>query len=219
MTNFHQQLEDIISSLSSEESHPKLFIHSCCAPCSSYVLEYLSKFFLITVYYFNPNIFPATEHAFRCAEQERLIQAFNEKSQAKVSCEKLSYPILFKESAYQPELFENLARGLEAEAEGGARCKRCFALRLEEAAKQAKEGGFDYFTTTLTISPMKDVDVLNQIGQVMGEKYGVKWLPSNFKKKGGYARSVELSKEYGLYRQDFCGCRFSRRDAVLKENV
>lgn len=183
---------------------PTLFLHSCCAPCSSYVLEYLSSYFRITVFYYNPNISFDEEYKRRVAEQKRLIGAFNEVGGR--------YPIEIMEGSYEPEKFYALAKGLEECPEGGERCFRCFRLRLEETAKLAAHGGYDYFATTLTISPLKNARKLNEIGEEEGEKYGIKWLWSDFKKKNGYKRSVELSAEYGLYRQDYCGCVYSKME-------
>ena len=180
---------------------PTLALHSCCGPCSSYVLEYLSQYFRITVFYYNPNIYPEEEYRIRAREQQAFIARFPAK-----------HPISFVEGEFDTDLFYETVRGLEKEPEGGKRCEACFRLRLEETVKLAKRMGADYFTTTLTISPMKNAALLNEIGQKLGEKYGVKWLFSDFKKKGGYQRSVELSREYGMYRQDYCGCVFSMEE-------
>lgn len=204
--NYQLELDKLIKELQSKQTDaaypvPRLLLHSCCAPCSSYVLEYLSQYFGITVLYYNPNIFPEEEYRKRVEEQKRLIAALPAKN-----------PIAFIEGRYQPEEFFDVAKGLENAPEGGERCRKCFRLRLEETAKIAAEGGYDYFTTTLSISPLKNADALNGIGQEAAEIYGVSHLPSDFKKRGGYQRSVELSKEYGLYRQDFCGCVYSLRE-------
>ena len=180
---------------------PRLLLHVCCAPCSSYCLEYLSNYFDITVYYYNPNISKKEEYEYRLSEEKRFI-----------SIKEFKYPVKLTESEYRPEDFFAVVKGLEKEPEGGARCKECFRLRLEASAKKAKEQGFDYFTTTLTISPLKNAALLNEIGAEMGERYGVKWLYSDFKKKEGYKRSIELSREYDLYRQNYCGCVFSRAE-------
>lgn len=185
---------------------PSLFLHSCCAPCSSYVLEYLSEFFAITVFYYNPNIDPPSEYSSRVAEQERLIGEMNKKAKESGS----RHRIRFVRGEYRPEDYYAAVKGLEQEPEGGARCTECFRLRLMEAARLAKEGGYDYFTTTLTISPLKDAKRLNAIGEEAGERYGVRFLNSDFKKRNGYKRSTELSREYDLYRQNYCGCVFSR---------
>lgn len=197
--NYQRLLDDIIRRLEKSGDVPTLLLHCCCAPCSSYVLEYLSNYFRITTFYYNPNIFPQEEYAHRVAELKRFVSEFPTK-----------YPVNFVEGAYEPKRFYETVKGLEREREGGARCRKCFELRLGEAAKIARELGCDYFTTTLSISPMKDATLLNQIGEAMGEKYGVRHLPSNFKRKGGFLRSTELSREYGLYRQNFCGCVYSR---------
>lgn len=201
--NYQKELEAELSNLEKEGRAPTLFLHSCCAPCSSYVLEYLSRYFEITVFYYNPNISPASEYEERAREQERLI------------CEmKTENPIHFLEGTYDPSVFYAMARGHEKDLEGGERCFRCYELRLREGAAVAKQGGFDYFTTTLSISPLKNAQKLNEIGIRLGEEYGVPYLQSDFKKKNGYKRSTELSAQYGLYRQNYCGCVFSQE----KEN-
>lgn len=207
--NYQKELEKIINGLKTDKSAaeggqaPSLFLHSCCAPCSSYVLEYLCSFFRITVFYFNPNISLSEEYRKRVAEQKRLIAAYNQEGKG--------YPISVVEGDYEPQRFFQMAKGLEDCPEGGERCFRCFDLRLRETAKRGAEGGFAYFTTTLTISPLKNAGKLNEIGQALAEEYGISWLPSDFKKKEGYKRSIELSAQYGLYRQDYCGCVYSRR--------
>lgn len=203
--NYQKELEKIIDNISKKQatgSPPRLFLHSCCAPCSSYVLEYLCKYFAITVFYYNPNISASEEYRKRVAEQKRLIAAYNE--------EKRGYPIAIVEGDYEPAKFFEMAKGLEDCKEGGERCFRCYEMRLRETARLAKEGQYDYFCTTLTISPLKNAEKLNEIGRKLQEEYDISWLPSDFKKKNGYKRSVELSGEYGLYRQDFCGCSFSK---------
>ena len=197
--NYQKELDRIIDGLGQQGEPPRLLLHVCCAPCSSYCLEYLSEYFDITVYYYNPNISKKEEYLKRLAEEERYI-----------SVKEFKYPVKLTESKYDPQEFFDAVRGLEKEPEGGLRCRECFKLRLEASAKKARELGFEWFTTTLTISPLKNAALLNEIGAEMGEKYGVKWLPSDFKKKEGYKRSIELSREYGLYRQDYCGCVFSR---------
>ncbi|NBH32651.1 hypothetical protein D3Z58_03540 [Clostridiaceae bacterium] len=202
--NYQKELEVIIKQNEDRSRVPRLFLHSCCAPCSSYVLEYLSKYFEITVFYYNPNISPKEEYEKRVQEQRRLIEQLP-----------AIHPIHMETGPYESERFYEDTMGLEQEPEGGARCERCFRLRLEETAKRAAKGGFDYFTTTLTISPLKNADCLNQIGEILSTLYSVKHLPSDFKKKNGYKRSVELSEEYGLYRQDYCGCVFSKRIKTL----
>ncbi len=195
--NYQRELDAILANLS--EKTPKLLIHSCCAPCSSYVLEYLSQYFEITVLYYNPNIFPEEEFWKRLDEQKRLISEM-----------KFANPVNVIDLGYDAEDFYSEIKGLENDVEGGSRCIKCFALRLKKTARIAKECGFDYFTTTLTISPLKDEQLLNQIGKTVAEEYGVSYLFSDFKKKNGYKRSVELSREYNLYRQNYCGCVFSQ---------
>ena len=199
--NYQKELDKLILNLQRKGKVPKLLLHSCCAPCSSYVLEYLSDYFEITVFYYNPNIFPESEYTKRILEQQMLINDM-----------KVTHPVSFLAGSYDRERFFEMAAGLEHLKEGGERCFKCYELRLEEAAKIAKECEFEYFTTTLSISPMKNAEKLNEIGNKVGEKYGVSYLQSDFKKKNGYKRSIELSKEYGLYRQDYCGCEFSFRD-------
>jgi len=204
--NYQRELEAVIKENESKSRVPRLLLHSCCAPCSSYVLEYLSDYFEITVFYYNPNISPAEEYEKRAAEQQHLIRELPAK-----------HPITLVVGAYEPERFYAVSRGLETVPEGGERCFQCYRLRLEEAAKMAAEGGFDYFATTLTISPLKNAGKLNEIGEELSQIYKVEHLPSDFKKKNGYRRSVELSAEYGLYRQNYCGCVFSKREQELRE--
>lgn len=199
--NYQKELDKLIERLSKEGRVPKLLLHSCCAPCSSYVLEYLSNHFEITVFYYNPNIFPENEYTKRILEQQTLISDM-----------KVKYPVSFLAGNYDRDRFFQIAEGLEHLREGGERCFKCYELRLEEAAKIAQDAGFDYFTTTLSISPLKNADKLNEIGTRLADKYGVQYLQSDFKKKNGYKRSIELSNEYGLYRQDYCGCEYSFRD-------
>lgn len=198
--NYQKELEKIIADAEKKQKIPTLLIHSCCAPCSTYVLEYLSSYFRITVFYYNPNIYPEDEYGRRLEEQRKLIEKMPFK-----------HPVAFMPGEYENERFYQAAQGLEEEKEGGTRCERCYRLRLAEAAKTAAEKGFDYFTTTLTISPLKNAQKLNEIGRQTARQYGVEYLVSDFKKKNGYKRSVELSREYGLYRQDYCGCEFSRQ--------
>lgn len=204
--NYQRELEKLLAGLNGQKSEgctaPKLFLHSCCAPCSSYVLEYLCGYFQITVFYYNPNISYSEEYVKRAAEQKRLIAAYNR--------ERKGYHIEIAEGDYEPERFLEAARGLESCPEGGERCFSCYELRLRETARRAKEGEFDFFCTTLSISPLKNAGKLNEIGKLLAEEYGIAWLPSDFKKRDGYRRSVELSAEYGLYRQDYCGCVFSQ---------
>lgn len=196
--NYQNQLDRIIENISPEKP-PRLLLHSCCAPCSSYTLEYLSRYFDITVYYFNPNISPKQEFDKRFEEQKRLISQMPFKNS-----------VTLVEGAYNYDDFLEIAKGLENVPEGGERCFRCYKMRLESTARLAKEQGFDYFCTTLSISPLKNSQKINELGFEIEEKYGVKWLPSDFKKREGYKRSIELSREYSLYRQNFCGCVFSK---------
>ena len=196
--NYQKELDKLIDHLQKEEKVPTLLLHSCCAPCSSYVLEYLSSYFKITVLYYNPNIYPESEYSKRIIEQQTLIGEMDTK-----------YPVQFIAGGYDKEKFYERAKGLEKVKEGGVRCFKCYELRLRETAEIAKEGGYDYFTTTLSISPLKNAAKLNEIGLKLAEEYGVSYLTSDFKKKNGYKRSVELSAQYGLYRQDYCGCEFS----------
>lgn len=198
--NYQRELDAILERSREEGRVPRLLLHSCCAPCSSYVLEYLAPQASITAFYYNPNITEETEYRKRVQELRRLIAA-----------RPRPHPVTLLEGAYEPERFFAAVKGLEAVPEGGARCLRCFRLRLFEAARVAAEGGFDYFTTSLTISPLKDAAAINAIGEEAAAAFQVPWLPSDFKKKGGYARSIELSRELGLYRQDYCGCIFSKR--------
>lgn len=198
--NYQREMEVVLRGLSDMDHTPRLLLHSCCGPCSSYVLEYLSKYFELYVYYYNPNIDPPEEFHMRSEEQQRVIDMTQS-----------VYPIHFIEGDYEKDVFLNMASGMEEEPEGGARCVKCYRLRFTEAAKKADELRCDFFTTTLTISPMKDAQVLNAVGKAVEKGYRAKYLVSDFKKKNGYKRSVELSGQMGLYRQDYCGCRFSMR--------
>ncbi len=194
--NYQKELEKIIASM---QEPKKVFLHSCCAPCSSYCMEYLRKYFNLTVFYYNPNIMNEEEYRKRVAEQKRLIDAYNRTGK-----------IDFVEGNYDVDRYLAAIKGLEGCKEGGSRCERCFALRLRETAKVAKELGMDYFTTTLTISPLKNAALINRIGEQIASETGIAFLPSDFKKNNGYLRSIELSKEYNLYRQNYCGCDFSK---------
>lgn len=197
--NYAKELERLIQKLQQEGKVPRLLLHACCAPCSSAVLEYLSQYFAITLLYYNPNIAPLEEYQKREAELRRLISQM-----------KFTHPVELLPCQYDGQAFVQAARGLEGEPEGGKRCEACFRLRLRYAAQEAARLRFDYYTTTLSISPMKNAPLLNQLGEEIGREFGVAHLPSDFKKKDGYKRSVQLSKEYDLYRQDYCGCAFSR---------
>ncbi|MBQ8981681.1 MAG: epoxyqueuosine reductase QueH [Eubacterium sp.] len=197
--NYQKETDKIIDSITSQNAVPRLLLHSCCAPCSSYTLEYLSQYFAITVFYFNPNISPQSEFEKRFAEQKRLVESLPAKNK-----------IELVKGEYDYNVFLEIAKGLEDVREGGERCFKCYRMRLEQTAALAKEQGFDYFCTTLSISPLKNSQKINEIGFDIAEKYGVKWLPSDFKKREGYKRSIELSREYDLYRQNFCGCVYSK---------
>ena len=206
--NYQKELDKIIDGLIKTGTRPKLLMHTCCAPCSSYCLKYLSEYFDITVYYYNPNITEEAEYRMRTKEQKRLIDIYNEE---------LSMDIKFVEGEYDRELFLSKVKGYEACKEGGDRCKICFELRLDKAGTYAKNHGFDFFTTSLTISPLKNAPLLNSIGEEVGSKYDVRFLPSDFKKKEGYKQSIELSKEYGLYRQNYCGCVYSKNEMLSRQ--
>lgn len=188
-------MEKVISDLKKTGQKPKLLLHACCAPCSSSCIERLKEYFDLTVYFYNPNMDSREEYSLRASEQKKL-------------CEWFAVPLILED--YLNEDFLSIAHGLENEKEGGARCKKCFSLRLKKCADYAKANGFEYFTTSLTVSPLKDVERLNVIGKSVGESVGVKFLPSDFKKKNGYARSIELSRELNLYRQNYCGCVYSK---------
>ena len=196
--NYQKQLDKIIQGLG--DVAPSLLLHTCCAPCSSYCIEYLSNYFNITVLYYNPNIYPESEYIHRKAEQIRLISEM-----------KTKYPVKFIDCDFESEKFYETAKGLENCREGGERCFKCYRLRLTKAANVASQNGFEFFTTSLTISPLKNAAKINEIGEELANKYKVKFLPSDFKKKEGFKRSIELSKEYNLYRQNYCGCVYSRR--------
>ena len=197
--NYQKIMEEQINAV---EGTPSLLLQSCCGPCSSYVLEVLAEHFNVTVLYYNPNIYPESEYYKRLDEQIKIINSMPFKNKVELMpCD------------YDEQEFLTAAKGFEGEKEGGARCKECFVLRLDKTAALAKENGFDYFTTTLTVSPHKNAQLLNQIGKELEEKHGVKFLFADFKKKEGYKRSIQLSKEYDLYRQEYCGCRFSLEQA------
>lgn len=205
--NYQIILDKTIKDIQADGKTPSLLLHACCAPCSSYVLEYLSGIFDITIFYYNPNISPASEFEHRVNELKRLISEMP-----------LKRGVKFVEGEYEPERFTEISRGLEQLPEGGERCFKCYELRMRRAAKEAKALGADYFTTTLSISPHKNAQKLNEIGASLADEYGVSYLFSDFKKKNGYKRSCELSAEYGLYRQNYCGCAFSKAEAA-KRNV
>lgn len=200
-----KKLDTIVKSVESGASVPTLLLHSCCAPCSSYCISYLSNYFKITVFYYNPNITERDEYMRRAEEQKRFISEY-----------KTKYPVSFIDGGYDDKMFFEAVRGMEKCPEGGDRCEVCFRMRLKEAASLAKELNMDYFTTTLTISPMKNTKLLNQIGEEEAAKAGSVFLNSDFKKKNGFKCSTELSKEYNLYRQDYCGCVFSKAESELR---
>ena len=195
--NYQIKMEKIINSLSKNKV-PSLLLHVCCAPCSSYVLELLSNHFFITIVYYNPNIYPKDEYDKRYKEIDKVLSKTNPK-----------YPISVLEVDYDSKSFVDISKGLEDEKEGGVRCHKCYYLRMKKTALLARELHFDYFTTTLSISPYKSAPTLNRIGEVLQEKYGINYLYADFKKKEGYKRSIELSKKYDLYRQEYCGCMYS----------
>ncbi|WP_408071455.1 epoxyqueuosine reductase QueH [Butyrivibrio sp. JL13D10] len=212
--NYAKELEKKIEEFQKENRYPRLLLHACCAPCSSYCLEYLRQYFDITVFFYNPNIMNEPEYVKRVEEEKRLIAEYNRQVEdgnfEGMNSDASARKIEIIEGDHNVGDFLSAVKGLEQCPEGGDRCTKCFELRLEETAKLTKEKNFEYFTTTLTISPLKNADRLNHIGQEMAKKYGGSFLPSDFKKKNGYKRSIELSHKFDLYRQDFCGCEFSR---------
>ena len=199
--NYQLMLDETIKNLTNV---PKLLLHACCAPCSSYCIEYLSNYFEITIYYYNPNIDKEEEYDYRYSELERFIKEF-----------KTKYPVHLINAGYHKQDFIKIATGLENEPERGARCLKCYRLRLEKSYQYAKENNFDYITTTLTLSPHKNSKVINEIGGELEKIYQVPYLYSDFKKRDGYKRSIVLSHEYNLYRQDYCGCEYSKKDRHL----
>lgn len=205
MRQYQKELDKLLEQVSKTEP-PHLLLHACCAPCSSYVLSYLSQYFSITILFYNPNITDEEEYEKRKEELLRLIQELP-----------VLNPISVLEAPWDPESFFAVSRGLEDCPEGGQRCFACYRLRLEKTAQFAQENGFDWFTTTLSISPLKNAAKINEIGEELARQYGVRHLPSDFKKKGGYQQSIVLSKEYHLYRQNYCGCIFSQREAAQKQ--
>lgn len=208
--NYQKELDKITAQIGEhcpEEKKPHLFLHCCCAPCGSYVLEYLAPFFRITVFYYNPNITPETEYQKRIIELKKFIRQAGYENQ-----------VQFREGNYEPEIFFEAVRGMEKLPERSIRCRTCYHLRMREAARLAAKEKADYFTTTLSLSPHKNADWINEIGQELQLAYGVKHLPSDFKKRGGYLRSIQLSGEYGLYRQNYCGCIFSKNETASKSN-
>ena len=201
--NFQKEMDKKIQELQALGKVPRLLLHSCCAPCSSHCIAYLSDYFKITVFYYKTNISSEEEYRKRVKEQIRVINEYPAK-----------YKVDFIEGDYDTESFYNMAKGLEDCREGGERCFKCYELRLRKTAQTASMNNYDYFTTTLTISPLKNSVKLNEIGLNMAEEYNVEYLVSDFKKKEGYKHSIELSKEYNLYRQNYCGCAYSKRDSI-----
>ena len=207
--NYQIKMEELIKENCSNEHIPTLLLHSCCAPCSSYCLEVLSSYFRVTVFYYNPNIYPPQEYGMRVEEQRRFIEQFPAK-----------YPISFVEGKYDTARFYAMAKGKEQIKEGGERCFLCYEMRLRETCEYAKTHGFDFFTTTLSISPLKNAQKLNEIGEKLENEYQISYLYSDFKKKNGYKRSTEISREYEMYRQDYCGCVYSiRKEENCLENI
>lgn len=202
--NYQKEMDILLEKLKSEGKTPILLLHSCCAPCSSYCLEYLTEYFNIAVFFYNPNISSKEEYSLRLSEQKRLIEEMPKKNS-----------ITLIEGEYRPSDFYEIARGLEDAPERGERCQKCYYLRLKAAAMKAKEIDADYFATTLTLSPLKNSAIINSIGERLSGSMGVTYLSSDFKKREGYKRSIELSKEFCLYRQNFCGCVYSKRDSKL----
>ena len=203
--NYQKELDEVIGGLT---GRPSLLLQSCCGPCSSYVLEYLTQYFDVTAYFYNPNIRPEAEFQRRLETLKQLLASMP-----------LEHPAVLLEPEWRGEEFFQAVRGLESEPEGGARCAACFRLRLEQTARTAVEWGFDYFGTTLTVSPHKNAEVINRIGFELEEKYGVKWLPSDFKKRDGYLRSIQLSKQYDLYRQEYCGCGWPEESTQTSTDI
>ena len=206
--NYQKEFEKIVDRLQRDGEIPSLLLHSCCAPCSSYCIETLAEYFYVTVFYYNPNIYPDEEYYHRVKEQQRFIKEFPTR-----------YPVKFIEGDFEKNRFyEDVAKGLEHEPEKGKRCLKCYDLRLRETAKRALLESMDYFCTTLSISPMKDSQVLNQIGLAIAKEEGIPYLVSDFKKNNGYLRSCEISKEYDMYRQNYCGCVYSYNESLQRGN-
>ena len=204
--NYNKERENILESLKKENKIPKLLLHSCCAPCSSHVISVLTDYFDITILYYNPNIEPFEEYEKRKQEEIRFIEQYPNKNKLDIiDCD------------YDNILFKKMSEGLEQEKEGGARCVKCYHLRLDKTASMASELNYDYFATTLTVSPLKNSEKLNTIGKFLENKYNIKYLVSDFKKKEGYKHSIELAKEYDLYRQDYCGCIYSKQQRELEK--
>lgn len=211
--NYQKELDVLLDRMEqADDKGRRLLLHSCCAPCSSYCLEYLRRYFKITVFYYNPNISMEEEYRKRVEEQKRLIAAYNRQPQS-------GYPIEIIEGDYEPSAFYEIAKGLEQCPEGGERCFACYELRLRKTALLARNGAYDYFGTTLTISPLKNAPKLNEIGERLAAEYATAWLVSDFKKRNGYKRSIELSAEYDLYRQDYCGCIYSKQERIRQKAI
>lgn len=204
--NYAKIMDNIILELQKENKVPNLLLHSCCAPCSSHVIDTLHKYFNITIFYYNPNIEPESEYLKRKNEEINFIKKFPHQNKLEII-----------DSDYDNELYHQVVKGLENEKEGGARCMKCYYLRLDKTASKAKELGFDYFATTLTVSPFKNSAKINEFGEKLSQKYNIKYLYSDFKKKNGYKHSIELSKEYNLYRQDYCGCIYQKKERDEKK--
>lgn len=202
--NYHKICKEILTNLNYT---PKILLHSCCAPCSSQVITLLTEYFDITILYYNPNIYPKDEYIKRKEEQIKLINEIEHKNKIDII-----------DSDYENNIYENTIKGLENEPEGGKRCQQCFILRLEKTAQIAKKLNYNYFSTTLTVSPHKNSTIINNIGYELEKKYNIKWLPSDYKKEEGYKKSIELSKKYNLYRQDYCGCKYSVRKETQEKN-
>lgn len=200
--SYDKEMQQILKKLSAEENPPRLLLHSCCAPCSTVCLERLSEYFSVTVYYANPNIYPEKEYLFRKQEQIAFIGRFPFRN-----------PVSFLDADYDTASFYEAVKGHEGDPERGERCRMCYRLRLSRTADAAAAGGFAWMATTLTLSPLKDTEALNRIGEEEAARAGVKWLPSDFKKRNGFLRSCEITAEYGMYRQDYCGCVYSLRDS------
>ncbi len=217
--NYSKELDKKIEEFETDGRRPRLLLHACCAPCSSYCLEFLREFFDVTVFFFNPNITEEEEYRKRVIEEKRLIEEYNRQVE-NMSFDKMNSTVRagridIIEGDYDPKIFYEAVKGYEDCREGGDRCRKCFELRLSETARVARERGFDLITTTLTISPLKNAEVLNEVGEAAAAAEGIAFLPSDFKKKNGYKRSIELSNMFGLYRQDFCGCSFSKAERKL----
>lgn len=206
--NYQKILDEMLNKIKTEESVPRLLLHACCAPCSSYVLEYLNNYFDITIYYYNPNIYPYEEYNRRLDELKRFLSEYDTKR-----------PIKLIEDQYTPDDYYESVKGLTNLKEGSIRCYNCYKFRMDKACNYAKENNFDYFTTTLSISPYKNSSWINEIGESLEKKYNVKYLYADFKKKDGYKRSLELSRKYNLYRQDYCGCVYSKESRKINKNA